>query len=371
MSLKVLVVGMSDTIGGVERVVLSVVSRNGNTQFDFLCYGEDYIYEKDLPGSKFYYLPKRRNHFFRSQNKLKEFFKTHGNDYDCIWVNTSSASNISVHRMAKRYSDATVITHSHSSRIEHDNPFLKIAHKILHLINRRNLVKKTDVLVACSKMAAMHLYGKACQRAIIIYNGISTEKFMFDEKVRTTQRESLGITPDAVVTLVCGRLVEAKNVEYALRVFKAYREKTGNSNSWIIIVGDGPERDNLKRLIDMNNIENVIFTGFQNDVKPYLDASDIVLQPSLFEGFPVSTVEAQTNGLRCILSDRITKEVDLTDLVTFHGITESDIPFWVDDMVRNTATANRVDYRRVIEECGLDIGRVASKMEEIFKSRGT
>ena len=218
MPIRVLVVGMSGIIGGVERVVLSVVSKSTSTHFDFLCYGDNYSYEKELPDSKFFYLPRRRKNYFTSQKKLKEFFQTHRDDYDCIWVNTSSASNLSIHRMAKRYSNAVIITHSHNSKVDHDNPFLRKVHEILHLINRHSLVKNTDVLVACSKSAAKHLYGTASDKAIIIYNGIDTERFAFDLSSRNIQREQLGISEKSKVILSFGRLEKVKNVRKSVEM---------------------------------------------------------------------------------------------------------------------------------------------------------
>ena len=369
MKSKVLVVGMSDILGGVEHEVLSIISRCKGIRFDFLCYGDDYPYEKELPDSSFFYLPYRRKRYFESQRKLKIFLKENKDVYDCVWVNMSSASNSSVQRLAKKYTSAKVITHSHSSRIEHDNKILKKAHEILHLLNRRNLVKNTDVLLACSESAAKHLYGKESENAQIIYNGIETERFRFSSLNRISIRNELGIPDDTVVLVCVGRLVAVKNIEFAIRILSACQKTAGERQICLLLIGDGNERSNLEEYVKEKNIENVLFLGQKSNVKPYLDAVDVLLMPSLFEGFPVSAVEAQTNGLRCLLSNYITKEVCVTDLVSFLEIGETKITSWTEAVLSSKKVRNREGYASEVKEKGLDIVDISKTMEEIFSRK--
>ena len=369
MKTKTLVVGISGILGGVEHEVLSIISRCPDIQFDFLCYGESYSYEKDLPESRFFYLPFRRQHYLESQKKLKEFLTGHCNDYDCIWVNMSSASNSSVQRLARKYTSAKVITHSHSSRIEHDNVLLKKIHEILHVLNRGNLVKNTDVMLACSESAAKHLYGKAYKNAQVIYNGIETDHFRFSCDFRNSIRNELGIPEDGRVLICVGRLVDVKNIGFAIRVLSACQKAVGGRHICLLLIGDGNERNSLEEYVKEKNIENVLFLGEKSNVKPYLDAADILLMPSLFEGFPVSAVEAQANGLKCILSDRITKEVCVTDLVNYLGIKEEDIPSWTECISASLEVRDRERYASEVCEKGLDIYGIAKRMEEIFSGR--
>lgn len=370
METRVLIVGMSEIIGGVEREVLAIISRCKNTSFDLLCYGSDYSYEKELPDCRFFYLPYRREHYFESQRKLKEFFVNHGNKYDCIWINTSSASNMSVQRIAKRYTNARVITHSHSSRIEHDNILLRAVHEILHKLNRRRMIKLSDVLIGCSESAAEHLFGKQHSNVHIIYNGIEVERFRFDPVSREEMRRNLRIEDSALVLSCVGRLESVKNVGFALKVFSEYQVCTTAENTYLLLVGDGSERTELERYVEERSLKGVIFLGQQKNVKPYLDASDILLMPSLFEGFPVSAVEAQANGLSCILSDKITREAAVTDLASFIGIGENDAVYWADIIKGFTEVPNRELYAGIVSGRGLDIETVTKQMEDIFSNRG-
>ncbi len=112
-----------------------------------------------------------------------------------------------------------------------------------------------------------------------------------------------------------------------------------------------------------------MFLGQKSNVKPYLDAADVLLMPSLFEGFPVSAVEAQTNGLRCLLSDYITKEVCVTDLVSFLEIGETEIPSWTEAVLSSKEVRNRERYASEVKEKGLDIVDISKTMEEIFSRK--
>ena len=170
--------------------------------------------------------------------------------------------------------------------------------------------------------------------------------------------------------MVCvGRLVAVKNIEYAIRILSVCHKTAGGRHFCLLLIGDGNERSNLEKYVKEKNIDNVLFLGQKNDVKPYLDAADVLLMPSLFEGFPVSAVEAQTNGLRCLLSDYITKEVCVTDLVSFLEIGETEIPSWTEAVLSSKEVRNREGYASEVKEKGLDIVDISKTMEEIFSRK--
>ena len=109
-----------------------------------------------------------------------------------------------------------------------------------------------------------------------------------------------------------------------------------------------------------------MFLGSQSDVKPYLDCADVFLQPSFFEGFPVSTIEAQTNGIKCIISNNITPEVKMTDLVVMLPVDEQYIDDWCTECSNCASAISRGDYTRIMYEQGLDLGTVSKKMQDFF-----
>lgn len=357
--IKILVVGMSGILGGVEKEVLSIINyAPTDYKFDFLCFGKNFSYENEYPEIKFYYLPRRKKSYFKSQRAQKDFWKKYGSNYDWIWINTSSASNISIHKFAKRYSDARIITHSHGSKIEHSSKALGFVHNVLHVINRKLLVSYSDKLVACSINASKHLFGVASKRATIIYNGIEIEKYRFSNNDRILLRQKLGISENAIVMLCLGRLEAVKHFAYAIEIIKELQNKNGY-NYLLMIVGDGSQRSYLEEYARNGKVQNVVFTGYQKQIKSYLDASDIMLQPSLFEGFPVSAIEAQANGLFCILSDRITKEVKATNNISFLPIDDKKLNEWVKQVVGFNKGIDRLEANNMLYKAGFDVAESA------------
>lgn len=365
---RILVVGMSSILGGVEKEVLSLIKyAPKDYKFDFLCFGKAFSYEKDNPNIEFYYIPRRKDNYRESQKKQKAFWLRNGNNYDWIWINTSSASNLSMHRFARKYSKAQIITHSHGSKIEHNNGLLRLAHEILHFLNRRQLVSHSNVLVACSENAARHLFGREAQNAFVIYNGIEVEKFKYSKEIGSLKRNEIGIAKNEIVLLCVGRLECVKNFIYAIKVYNEIHKI--DSNYRLLIVGDGSQKKMLNDYAIANKISNISFVGYTPDVKPFYDASDILLQPSLFEGFPVSTIEAQANGLYCVLSDKITSEVAKTSNVIFHGIGNSNINEWVESILRMNGGIDREKANNEIQEAGFNVKESASKFFNILVSR--
>ncbi len=364
--IRVLVIGMSGILAGVEREVLGIIAHcPENIHFDFLCFGNRFKYEEILQGNSiFYYIPKRKKNIIKSNMRQRSFWREHGQEYDVIWINTASASNITMYKYAKKYSNARIISHSHNSKIEYSDPVLKAGHSILHLFNRNRLVACSDVLVSCSKSAAIHLYGVINDDVHILYNGIDLKRFQFDSATRKAIREDLCISEDELVLCCVGRVEKVKNFIHSIKVLERLQNK--QIKSTLLIVGDGSQSDVLKQYVKQNRINKVLFLGSQSDVKPYLDCADVFLQPSFFEGFPVSTIEAQTNGIKCIISNNITPEVKMTDLVVMLPVDEQYIDDWCTECSNCASAISRGDYTRIMYEQGLDLGTVSKKMQDFF-----
>lgn len=362
---NILVVGMSSILGGVEKEVLSIIKYAPKEyKFDFLCFGKAFSYEKDYPNISFYYIPRRNENYRESQKMQKEFWVNNGDNYDWIWINTSSASNLSIHRFASKYSKAKILTHSHGSKIEHKNEMMRYAHMILHFFNRRRLVSNSDVLVACSKNAARHLFGCNSAKAIVIYNGIEVNQFKYSKEISASKRNEMGISENEIVLLCVGRLEKVKNFIYAIKVYNEIRHM--DSNYRLIIAGDGSQRKMLEDYAKETQMSKISFVGYTQNIKPLYDASDIFLQPSLFEGFPVSTIEAQANGLYCVLSDQITSEIAKTNNIMFYKIGDSNIKEWAEAVVKIKRNNDRERANNEIRKAGFDVKESADKFFSII-----
>ena len=138
-------------------------------------------------------------------------------------------------------------------------------------------------------------------------------RFVFDEKKRTEMRQELGINNEYVIGHV-GRFNLQKNHEYLLRIFKEVRVRVPDAK--LLLLGDGELFSSIKKLAEEFEIaDSVIFAGVHKDVEDYYQAMDIFVLPSLFEGLPVTGIEAQYSGLPCLFSDEITKEVKILSLI--------------------------------------------------------
>jgi len=119
------------------------------------------------------------------------------------------------------------------------------------------------------------------------------------EEEKQRLRKELGVSGKKVIMFV-GRLVKVKGVDILLRAFA----RLNRPDAVLVIVGDGPERENLEHFVtDLGISDRVIFTGWRNDASKLVSIADVFVLPSLSEGLPQSLLEALAHGVPCIVSD--------------------------------------------------------------------
>lgn len=296
---------------GVMNVIMNYYQHIDRTkiQFDFL------YFEERTPDFKDEIKTLGGNIFFVNKPSLKSLIKTYKEFYDFFFFNSKQYTAVHLHEIylvhfikhfCKKYGIKHLITHAHSTKYS-DNPKNALRNKIMCL----GLKYSATDLFACSKAAGEFYYGKeAVDRGLvkIIPNAIDLEKYKFNQEIRDKIRKSLNIENKFVIGHI-GRMSPPKNQIFLLKVFADLKRL--NNNAILLIIGDGPLRKQLEEeIIKLNLTDNVILLGVRNDVPNLLMAMDVFVLPSLYEGLPVVCVEAQATGLRCILSDNITKEVD-------------------------------------------------------------
>ena len=202
----------------------------------------------------------------------------------------------------------------------------------------------------------------------LLKNSIDVNKFAFNPISREHIRRRLGIKDEIVLGHV-GLLSEIKNQVFLLDVFE---KLVKNSSDYkLILIGDGPHESLLKETIkDYNLNNNVYMLGAINNVNEYLSAFDIFLMPSLFEGFPLTMLECQANGLPCIISDTITKEVDITNLVARLSL-DAGFQAWIDKILDVDIKGSRhlisKDAIVQIERAGYSIDDTAKSIYKWYK----
>lgn len=370
--LRVLVLGMTETIGGMETYIrnLTLHSDKEKIVYDYLIKGQNRgCYEDEINsfytgGARFWRVKKIKENPLRTYMQLREIYKN--TQYDAVYINTCTASDILYACMVLK--NTPIIMHSHFSagQIMLSNTLFKGLVK-----------KKTSVKLACSSKAAEWIYGKK-ERVKIINNGIDIEKYRFSLWNRERIREKYRIRRDEFVIGHVGRLAYPKNQLFLLEVLHELRKHVAMEDVRdirLILCGDGPDRGVVeKRIKEMDLINHVILVGEVKNTEEYYSSFDVFVMPSLHEGLPMAGIEAQCNGLFCFFSDRIDDRILVTDRAKMIRLTnKKDCPDeWArsifDTVMRGkNAKEGREGYAAVMAERGYDMRKTSVDIQNLFE----
>lgn len=234
------------------------------------------------------------------------------NPYEIVHIDIDSAWKALLYAIPAKMSGAKVLVHSHATGIDGEHKSIKGR---LHYICKNVLAHYTDKYIGCSSGAMHWLCPKnQMDKAELVVNGIDNKEFFFNQEIREKCRRELGLENKFVLCNV-GRINDNKNQIFLVDVLKEMKELL--SETVLLLVGPYTEEDlnKLKEKIKTNQMEaSVIVVGATNDVNKYLNASDYFVLPSHFEGFSLASIEAQSTGLRCLLSTGTPPEAKITDL---------------------------------------------------------
>lgn len=350
--------------GGAETMVMNLYRDIDRTkvQFDFIIHTRDkcaYDDEIESLGGKIYRVPRYngKNHF-QYKKAWNIFFQEHP-EYKIIHGHVRSTASIYL-KIAKKYG-LTTIAHSHST--SSGIGFSGIAKNILQYQIRYI----ADYLFACSESAGIWLFGKkACQKDnfYILNNAIDTQKFIYNQKKRMEKRKEFQLEDKFVIGHV-GRFYGPKNHKFLIDVFKAVHER--NNNAVLMLVGDGELQQSIeKKVNDLGLSNNVMFTGVRPDIPDILQFMDVFLFPSLYEGLPVTLIEAQAAGLPCIISDTITNEVCITPYIRPVSLSKTANE-WA-EIVISSGKIDRIDTSYYIEKNGFDIRETVEELTMFYEN---
>lgn len=202
------------------------------------------------------------------------------------------------------------------------------------------LIKTANTYFACSNAAGRAMFGK--KDFTVIPNTVSSNRFCFNKDMREHIREKYNCKGKIVIGTVA-RVTWQKNPFFAIRVIKNLVEKNPKFQYWWI--GSGELDKQVQKYIDDNNLNDSIkMFGSCDDVSSLYQAMDIFFLPSLFEGLPITAIEAQAAGLPCVISDSVTKELVYTDLVQFVSL-NSSLSVWCNQIIKQSIReVNRTKY---------------------------
>jgi glycosyltransferase involved in cell wall biosynthesis len=196
----------------------------------------------------------------------------------------------------------------------------------------------------------------------LLQNGIDTAAFAYNAALRNKARLALGIGEEQRAIGMVARFSPQKDHAAALRIFAAYHKE--NPNAVLLLVGDGPLRCEIEREARaLLPTEAVRFLGVREDTPALYAAMDAFLLSSRFEGFPMSLVEAQTSGLPSAVSDTVSAETAITDLVRFLPVAEPQRWCAALDAV---PAHPRGDYAVKMAERGFSLQTAAEELAEFY-----
>ncbi len=357
-------------LGGAESRIMDLYRHMDRSvvQFDFVVHSKEEGYfneEIRKLGGRIFRVPRFRvlNYFSycRAWKKLLQEHRDADGRSEFHMIQGHMTSTAAIYLpIARKCGIETTIAHARSAGVD------KGLKGILTRFLRRNLSKKADYLFTCSELAGISVFGKKAVdqgRTRFLPNAIDCQKFAPDPLVREKIRRELGIENCYVIGHV-GRFHYAKNHEYLLRVF-AELVKRKTRDYVLLLLGEGSGMEDIRILSRELGIgDKVYFLGNKSNVNDYYQAMDYFVYPSRFEGMPGTIVEAQTAGLRCLMSDTICKEVIATELVTTRSISE-DPGLWADEIEQHLQyqRSSRVDE---MKELGFDVHGQAVLMTDFY-----
>lgn len=293
---------------------------------------------------------------------LKKFLSEHS--YDAVHIHSGSISVLAEGaRAAKRAGVKKIIVHSHCAAEK-----ITLKHTLIKFVMGAVMRGCPTHYVACSKVAGLSKFSKRIvnKKLIILKNGVDLKEFCFNGEVRKKMRGSLGIEQNDIVLGHVGRFSYQKNHEYLLSILKALKGEGANAK--LLLIGSGETMPQIREGCKNLGLDgDVLFIGNVNNVNDYLQAMDVFLLPSRFEGLPIVGVEAQAAGLPCIFSDGITDEVNLTPNVCYLPIDQNSISLWAQKALA-LAPLSGADNAAALKKSGFDVFDTAQKLRSIYIS---
>lgn len=363
---RILHVFGNTNLGGAESRTMDLYRHmdRERVQFDFLVHtGQEGHFDKEIQelGGHIYRVPRFRIYnYFSYVKAMKDFFGKHS-DFRAVQGHITSTASIYL-PIAKSAGIPITIAHARSAGV--DKGVKGTATRIL----RRKLPRRTDYMFTCSRLAGISVFGsKAVEdgKTVFMPNAIDAKRFDYDPEMRNKVRKELGLSDKYVIGHV-GRFHYAKNHEYLIHIFAALCQR-GNKPYVLLLLGEGEKMEETRRLARKLQVEDkVYFAGNKSDVYNYYQAMDYFVYPSRYEGLPGTVLEAQTSGLRCLISDSICEEVVVTKLVHTMGIGQEP-EHWA-DYIEKTQDYARISHFREVCEAGFDVEAQAEKMMKFYET---
>lgn len=367
---KVVIITSPLNVGGFDIVATNLQKNLDKDKFEctYCLRGEEIgVLEDEViaSGAKIIHQPNNTKNYFKSYFYYKKLFSE--NDFDIVHSHLMFYSGL-VMRAAYKAGIKKRVPHSHMTNpcIENRSTLKKFIANAYSFVMKRWLVKYSTDMISCGVEAGEYLYGKKNfeKKGILLNNGTYLDKFEFSQQKRDDARKEFNLQ-DCVVLGHIGRFNYVKNHSFLIDVFFEFQKI--HTNSKLLIVGDGEQREAMEAKIKSLGIEDkVIITGLRHDVDRLAMAMDVFVFPSLYEGFPMTLVEAQATKLPCLISDTVTSSARLIEPTQYISLSESP-KVWAQKAFELSQLDRQAVDTATLKE-NFDIKSVAKKLEDIYLS---
>lgn len=347
--------------GGAETAIMNYYRQidRSKVQFDFVQHTDEncaFNNEIESLGGKIHRIPRYKvfNHFTYLA-AWKQLLSNHP-EYSIVHGHYFTISILYFH--VARKMDRYCIAHSHIEM----RGFRSIFMKAITLPLR----KIANYYFACSEAAGVFLFGKKIVRGprfFIMRNSIDTKRFSFNQNLRDQVRNQMQLADRFVIGHI-GRFNQQKNHKFLIDIFvKVY---CSESSAILILVGDGKLRPSIEEMLERLELKaNVIFTSIRSDIPELLQAMDVFVFPSLYEGLGIVAIESQTAGLPTIVSDRIPSEANITNLIERESLTSS-ASAWATKILKYRDWKDRKDMSDYVHSKGYDISQTSKWLQNFY-----
>lgn len=355
--------------GGAETFIYNIYKQidKNKYKFDFLLQSQEIgAYEKEFKkmGSQIYHLKKfKSSQPLRTIKESVSIIKQNG-PYDAIHIPMQFYSSIYC-IAAKKAGVKKIIVHSHNANDKNQKNIIRhIYQKISQLIINAIATDK----VSCGEEAGKYLFGRDTDYTVI-HNGIDLKKFSKTNQNKIEQlRKEYNISTHVVIGEIA-RFAEQKNQKFFIRIAKELVKR--GTDFKIVLAGDGPEKKKIEAEIKKANMESYfIMPGVIQDTNTYYRLFNVLVMPSLYEGFPVTVIEAISCATPCILSSKITREASIADEAVRFIDLDAPIKEWCDSII--DMSNKHLDGERLrikLKQKGFNIESTVKQIEKLYEDR--
>lgn len=357
--------------GGIEKVISDIVADADEKEFHLSLYANHFISDEYLPFLNQHHVKvyQARNEYVENPAKrhLKGYrlFKTflRNNKFDVIHFNVSNSIDLKYPRIAKHVGIKNIIVHCHND--DATSRLKRMAHKVIKPF-RRNCA---NYYLACSPKAGKWLYNRRILESknyFTLPNGINIQEFRFSESFRRSHRPEFTLDEMTLLVMHVGRFNKQKNQIKALTVFSEVHKKNPNSKLVFFGTGDNLLISTLKRKATELGLDDCVQIHKPiSNINEYYNCFDCFLFPSLYEGFGLVFLEAQRNGLPCVVSDTVPEIARVSPLVTYHPLDEKD-DRWAKDVLSCKAQ-NHPNLSDVVDTSSIDVHRQVKLILDLYR----